>query len=160
MSLTRRDFLKVASTRGTLLVVAISWEQGPLGEGTQGATAFTPNQWLTIDETGAVTLILHKSEMGQGVATALPMILADELGADWRQVRVEHAVPGPLFPNMGTSGSGSVSGSWLPLRRAAAAARAMSRCAGSGTRPPTSVNSARSRRGGFSGTGSCAARAT
>jgi isoquinoline 1-oxidoreductase beta subunit len=125
VSLSRRDFLKVASTRGTLLVVAISWEEGPPGEGTQGATAFTPNQWLTIDTTGAVTLMAHKSEMGQGVSTALPMILADELGADWRQVRVDHAVPGPLFQNMGTSGSGSVSGSWLPLRRAAAAARAM-----------------------------------
>lgn len=86
---------------------------------------FSPNPWIRIDRHGAVTLRAHKSEMGQGVRTALPAIVAAELGADWARVTVRHAEPGPEFREMGTSGSGSVSGSWLPLRRAAAAARSM-----------------------------------
>ena len=63
--------------------------------------------------------------MGQGVRTALPMILADELGADWSRVKIVQAMPGPDFKRLGTGGSGSVQGSWKPLREAAAAAREM-----------------------------------
>jgi isoquinoline 1-oxidoreductase beta subunit len=85
--------------------------------------ALAPNPWVSIDDTGRVTIRAHKSEMGQGVRTALPAIVAAELGADWSRVTVLHAEPGPSFADMGTSGSGSVSGSWQQLRRAAATAR-------------------------------------
>src|SRR5207302_2142328 len=59
----------------------------------------------------------------QGVYTSLPMILAEELCADWKQVRVEQAPTNPKIYDLGTGGSGSVEGSWLPLRQAGAAAR-------------------------------------
>jgi isoquinoline 1-oxidoreductase subunit beta len=125
---SRRNFLKWASAQGAVLVIGLP----ALGRAAPDvATAavppppFAPNQWLMIDSAGVVTLVLDKSEMGQGVGTALPMILADELGADWERIRVRHAEPGPAFTDMGTAGSGSVSGSWLPLRRAGATARAM-----------------------------------
>jgi isoquinoline 1-oxidoreductase beta subunit len=72
-----------------------------------------------------VTLILGKSEMGQGIMTALPMILAEELCVDWKQVKVQQASTNPKIYDLGTGGSGSVAGSWLPLRRAGAAAREM-----------------------------------
>src|SRR2546430_13427783 len=72
-----------------------------------------------------VTLVLGKSEMGQGVYTSLPMILAEELCVDWKQVHVEQAPTNPKVYDLGTGGSGSVAGSWLPLRRAGAAAREM-----------------------------------
>src|SRR5256884_7531240 len=63
--------------------------------------------------------------MGQGVFTALPMILAEELSLDWKQVHVEQAPTNPKIYDLGTGGSGSVAGSWLPLRQAGAAAREM-----------------------------------
>lgn len=105
---------------------------------------FGPNQWFSIDQAGLVTIRAHKSEMGQGVRTALPAIVAAELGADWPAVIVAHAEPGPAFADMGTSGSSSVSDSWQELRKAAATARAMLVLAGAqrwGV-PPTECDTA------------------
>jgi isoquinoline 1-oxidoreductase beta subunit len=88
----------------------------------------TPNPfdaWVRIGSDGAVTLILAKSEMGQGVMTALPMILAEELEVDWAKVRIEQAPTDPKVYDLGTGGSSSVRTSWLPLRQAGAAAREM-----------------------------------
>ena len=82
-------------------------------------------QWIEIDEAGVVTLMLDKMEMGQGVSTALPMIMVEELGAEWGSVRVVQAKPGPAFTEMGTSGSGSVIDAWFNHRVAAAAIRTM-----------------------------------
>ena len=81
--------------------------------------------WVRITPDNRVTLILGKSEMGQGIMTALPMILAEELCVDWKSVKVEQAPTNPKIYDLGTGGSGSVAGSWLPLRRAGAAAREM-----------------------------------
>jgi isoquinoline 1-oxidoreductase beta subunit len=63
--------------------------------------------------------------MGQGVMTALPMILAEELSVDWKNVKIEQADTNPEVYDLGTGGSGSVAGSWKPLRQAGAAARVM-----------------------------------
>jgi isoquinoline 1-oxidoreductase beta subunit len=71
---------------------------------------------------GTVTLIVAKSEIGQGIYGSLPLLLADELGLDWKAVRMEHAPSDPRIYDSGTGGSGSVSDSWLPLRQAGAAA--------------------------------------
>ncbi len=81
--------------------------------------------WVKIDQTGAVTLLYSKSEMGQGVSTSLPMILAEELCVDWKDVHVEHAPVDRAFGPQGTGGSGSVAGTWMPLRTAGATARQM-----------------------------------
>ena len=124
MPITRRSFLQSGSLATAALLVGISRE-GTLYAITPAAASFEPNKWLRIDGDGRVTIVAHKSEMGQGVRTALPMIVAEELGADWSRVRVEHARPGADFPNMRTAGSGSVVASWAPLRTAAAAAREM-----------------------------------
>jgi CO/xanthine dehydrogenase Mo-binding subunit len=83
------------------------------------------NAWVHIAPDNHVTLILEKSEMGQGIMTALPMILAEELCVDWKSVRVEQAPTNPEVYNHGTGGSGSVASCWLPMRRAGAAAREM-----------------------------------
>jgi isoquinoline 1-oxidoreductase beta subunit len=85
----------------------------------------SPNAFVRIDPDGAVTVTLTKTEIGQGVRTALPMIVAEELGADWSSVRVLHASPGAAFPSVGTGGSWSVGGTWTPLRKAGAIAREM-----------------------------------
>jgi len=121
---TRREFLQWSSLTGAALVLGIS-SDGRLHAAETPAASFEPNQWLHIDAAGRVTIVAAKSEMGQGVRTSLPMIVAEELGAEWSRVTVQRAEPGASFPNMRTSGSGSVSGSWVPLRVAAAAAREM-----------------------------------
>ena len=120
MAPSRRDFLKQSA--GLALVVAI-----PAAACRRAAKGqpLAPNQWIEIAPDGTVTLMLDKSEMGQGVATALPMIMAEELGADWTRIRVVHAKPGPKFTEMGTSGSGSVIDAWFGHRIAAAAVRTM-----------------------------------
>ncbi len=123
MKTSRRTFLKTATLGGAALVVGFDGRR--LLGAEKAAAAFQPNGWIRIDGAGAVTLTLGKSEMGQGVRTALPMILADELGADWSRVRIVQAMPGPDFKRLGTGGSGSVQGSFKPLREAAAAAREM-----------------------------------
>lgn len=118
MTTSRRDFLK--QTSGLALVIAV-----PL-TGCRRAPAdppFTPNQWIEIGANDRITLVLDKCEMGQGVTTSLPLIMAEELGADLARIDVIPASPGPRFPDMSTSGSGSVSGAWRTHRLAAAAAR-------------------------------------
>src|SRR6187397_723433 len=124
MTVTRRTFVQWSSLTGAALLLGISRDDRVFA--LSGASVpFEPSKWLRIDADGRVTIVTHKVEMGQGVRTALPMIVAEELGADWTRVTVQLAEPGASFPDMRTSGSGSVSGSWRPLRVAAASAREM-----------------------------------
>lgn len=89
--------------------------------------AFSPSVYLAVQADGEVVIWLTRSEMGQGVSTALPMLIADELDAEWSRVRVEQAVAGDGFDygQMFTAASSSVSGNWIELRRAGATAREM-----------------------------------
>jgi isoquinoline 1-oxidoreductase beta subunit len=92
---------------------------------------FAPDAFIRIDHSGKTTLVMPQVEMGQGVYTALAMILADELDADFAQVALEHAPPSdklygnPLFGIQATGNSNSVRAFWQPLRVAGATARAM-----------------------------------
>ncbi|UJR87125.1 xanthine dehydrogenase family protein molybdopterin-binding subunit [Sandaracinus amylolyticus] len=86
---------------------------------------FAPSVFLAIAESGAVTIWLTKSEMGQGVATALPQIVAHELDADWSLVRVEQAIANRNYGNQTTVASASVASMFEELQRAGAAAREM-----------------------------------
>lgn len=130
VKLGRREFLRLGALVGGGLVLGIRLPGGV--ERTRNAAggsalAFKPNAFLQIDPSGTVTIWVARAEMGQGVRTALPMIVADELDADWGQVRVLQADAHPtLYGRMMTVGSSSVrGGAWLPLRRAGAAAREM-----------------------------------
>src|SRR6202035_2614201 len=108
----------------------------PPGEGraTQSRTStheFAPNAFIRIDRQGKITLIMPQVEMGQGVYTAVAMILAEELDAAFEQVVLEAAPPNdklygnPTFGLQVTGNSNSIRAFWLPLRKAAAAARAL-----------------------------------
>src|SRR6266853_467916 len=126
--LNRRDFLKTGAAGGTALVIGfhLSPAAFPSQSADQEEKASNPfDAWVRITPDNHVTLILGKSEMGQGIMTALPMILAEELCVAWKQVKVQQAPTNPAIYDHGTGGSGSVAGSWLPLRRAGAAAREM-----------------------------------
>src|ERR1700719_1637170 len=93
---TRRDFLKSAGTAGAIaLTIGFEWS-GPArrafaGTAASGTAAFTPNAFLRIGADNSVTVIAKHVEMGQGAYTGLATIVAEELDADWTQVRVESA---------------------------------------------------------------------
>ena len=125
---TRREFLRTGAAGGAALVVGFRVSARAFAGQAAEQEKKTPNPfdaWVRITPDNRVTLILGKSEMGQGIMTALPMILAEELCVDWKNVKVEQAPTNPKIYELGTGGSGSVAGSWLPLRRAGAAAREM-----------------------------------
>jgi isoquinoline 1-oxidoreductase beta subunit len=127
-AVNRRDFLKTGAAGGVALVVGFHLAPrafaGPAEE-QEKKPANPLDAWVRITPDNQVTLILGKSEMGQSVMTSLPMILAEELCVDWKQVKIEQAPTNPKIYDHGTGGSGSVAGSWLPLRQAGAAAREM-----------------------------------
>jgi len=114
---------------GLVLGVRLSWlPRAAAANANLGV--FAPNAWVRIASDGTVTVVLAKSEMGQGVLTSLPLIVAEELEADWPAVRIENAPVDPIYNDpidgeQATSGDTSTRGSFLPLRRAGAAAREM-----------------------------------
>src|SRR6516162_2206853 len=126
-TISRRGF--VAGTAG----LTFAFTLGGLGRSGEAIGATEPtkfNAWVSIAPDNAVTIICPSAEMGQGVYTALPMILAEELDADWSKVGYESAPVDPAYnhPVFGmqmTGGSTSVWSSFEQFRKAGAAARAM-----------------------------------
>ncbi len=120
----RRDFLQVTGTIGAGLVIGFRIPNR------RGVAPFAPNAWLRIGTDDSVLVIVDRSEMGQGVTTSLPMLLAEELEADWTKIRFEFAPAdkayiNQLFGMQGTGGSSSVRAAWKPLREAGARARSI-----------------------------------
>ena len=128
--LSRRTFVKIAVVAGTSLTLGVSYRViSPPGAPLTDAT-FAPNAFLRIDTDGSITVVVGRSEMGQGVATALPQLVAEELDVAWDQVSFEFAPAHPAYGKFGmqvTGGSTSVVQSWEPLREAGAKARWMLR---------------------------------
>src|SRR6059036_3556955 len=127
IQLTRRDFLQTASVVGAGLVIGFYLPPGR-GRVTAATGPFAPNAWLRIGTDDSVLVMVDRSEMGQGVATSLPMLLAEELEADWSKIKIEFApadkaYTNPMFGMQGTGGSTSVRAAFTPLRKAGAAAR-------------------------------------
>jgi isoquinoline 1-oxidoreductase subunit beta len=130
---SRRNVLKAGLAGGFVLafrlpVRAVNEPEQP-PDSTENR--FAPNAFIRIDRSGKTTLVMPQVEMGQGVYTAVAMILADELDADFSQVALLHAPPNdklygnPLFGIQVTGNSNSIRAFWKPLRLAGAAARAM-----------------------------------
>jgi isoquinoline 1-oxidoreductase beta subunit len=126
-AMNRRSFIKVSALAGGGLLVSTYWRFGPAAAvaAEPAATSFAPNVFVTISPSGAISLVAPNSEMGQGAKTALPMILAEELGVAWEQVTVVQGDLNPAYGRQMAVGSGSTPGNYLPLRQAGATARAM-----------------------------------
>jgi len=124
MSSTRRAFLKTSTLVATGLVIGLELPEGLAGK---VASAFEPNAYISITPDNIVRLWITRSEMGQGVRTTLTMMLAEELEANWSNIRLEQATPGGRFKGirLRTSGSGSTVGTYDALRKAGATAREM-----------------------------------
>src|ERR1700746_948113 len=117
--LSRREFVGAGIAAGAGLVIGFYLPHGNRSR-KQG---FSPNAYLRITPDNKVTIVVARSEMGQGVRTALPMILAEELEADWKQIEIEQAGASTLYGVQDTGGSASVRTTWDPMRKAGAAAR-------------------------------------
>src|SRR5471032_1698418 len=130
---SRRSLLASGLAGGLLLAFHLPLRafNGPVEPLNYVAREFAPNAFIRIDRSGRTTLVMPQVEMGQGVYTSIPMILAEELDADFSQVALEHAPPSdklygnPLFGIQATGNSNSVRAWWKPLRTAGASARAM-----------------------------------
>ena len=124
---TRRDFLKTTSVSMSGFLLGISFSCTNTSKKLTGnpAAVFSPNLFISINGNGDVTLIAHRSEMGTGIRTSLPLIMADELEADWSRVKVEQAVGDEKYGDQNTDGSFSVRMFFTPLRKAGATVRLM-----------------------------------
>jgi len=129
--MSRREFLKSGAILGGGLVLACHIPLGGRAACAAKGAPFAPNAFLRVGSNGSITIIVNKSEMGQGVYTSLPMLLAEELECDWRRVRVQASPVAPEYnhtqfgPIMVTGGSTSVRSEWERFSKAGAAAREM-----------------------------------
>jgi isoquinoline 1-oxidoreductase beta subunit len=139
---SRRDFLKASAALGGSFALGlildpvtrlhpfygkyVGMSSADAAEGVSSAAGtFSPNLFVSIDRSGTVTIVAHRSEMGQGIRTSVPMILADELEADWSRVKIEQAPGDKAYGNQYTDGSRSVRHNFDRMREFGATARTM-----------------------------------
>src|ERR1700693_607085 len=134
INLSRRRFLSVSAAVGGGLLIGFT--TGPSIGAADAAQSVagppvTPKAFVRIGSDGQVVLTMPYVEMGQGTYTSIPMLIAEELEVDLKQVRLEHAPPNeklygnPLLGVQATGNSNAIRGSWQPLRQAGATARTM-----------------------------------
>lgn len=129
VTISRRNFLKTSATAASGLVLGI-YLPGLTSEALAAGTIYTPNAWVHIADDNTITLISARSEMGQGVYTSMPMLIAEELHVGLHQVKVVIAPPNAVYVNalLGaqiTGGSTSVRDAWEKLRIGGAQVRTM-----------------------------------
>jgi len=123
LNVTRRDFIKVTAVAGGGFLLGFRLPSN--GEPASPAD-FAPNVFVKIAADNTIIITVHRSEMGQGVWTSVPMIVAEELEADWSKVTIEQADAHPTkYGSQSTGGSYSIRGNWEKLRNAGATAREM-----------------------------------
>ena len=127
-TIDRREFLTRAGLTLAIVATPSSLKVLAMGPAATASDVFSPGPWLQITPDNQVTILLCKSEMGQGIHTAIPMIVADELEADWSQVKTEMApveaeYADPVINQHGTFGSMSMRNLYEPLRKLGAAGR-------------------------------------
>ena len=128
-SASRREFLQSTAVVSGGLMLGVSLP-GLIDEAKAAGTVYTPNAWVHIADDNTITLLSARSEMGQGVYTSMPMLIAEELNVDVRKVKVAIAPPNKVYVNalLGaqiTGGSTSVRDGWEKLRVGGAQVREM-----------------------------------
>lgn len=123
--LTRRSFLGSLAVGSLVLGCQSTGTMGVKKASADDSDGFSPDLFLSIAPDGQVTIITHRSEMGTGIRTALPTVIADELGADWQRVTLEQAIGDARYGDQNTDGSRSVRQFYERMRVAGATARTM-----------------------------------
>jgi isoquinoline 1-oxidoreductase beta subunit len=125
-AMNRRGFLQGALVSGAFVLTArFVSESLWAAQGEGAAAAFEPSIWMSIAPDGMVTIVAHRSEMGCGSRTALPLVVADELDADWAKVKIEQAIGDPKYGDQDTDGSHSVRSNFDLMRQVGASGRVM-----------------------------------
>ncbi len=129
MTINRREFLKTSAAATSGLTLSM-YLPGVISDAQAAGTIYTPNAWVHIGDDNTITLISARSEMGQGVYTSMPMLIAEELHVDLKKVKVQIAPPNAVYVNalLGaqiTGGSTSVRDGWEKLRVGGAQVRSM-----------------------------------
>ncbi len=122
---SRRGFLETVFSAGALVLGAQILPDNALAEGTSGDAAWQPTVYLGIEPDGRVIITAHRSEMGTGIRTALPMVLADELDVDWKHVTIAQAIGDKKYGDQNTDGSTSIRSFYDAMRQSGATARLM-----------------------------------
>ncbi|MET1255063.1 xanthine dehydrogenase family protein molybdopterin-binding subunit [Aliikangiella maris] len=127
-NVSRRDFLKKLGISGGALVLGVQFSANlaaaAINQTAEGAV-FSPDVFVSIARDGQVTIICHRSEMGQGVRSTLPLLVADEMEADWERVTVDQALADKKYGSQNTDGSRSVRKNYQKLKEAGAIAKTM-----------------------------------
>ncbi len=125
-SVSRRGFLQATLASGVFVLSAHFVPEALwAADGEATAPPFDPTVWMSIASDGTVTIVAHRSEMGCGSRTALPLVVADELDADWKRVKIEQAIGDPKYGEQDTDGSHSVRSNFDLMRQVGATGRAM-----------------------------------
>lgn len=126
-NISRRHFLKITTLAGGGVLFGFELLANVAPEtAADAAPLFSPNAYLSIDPKGIVTLMAPNPEIGQGVKTSLPMLLAEELDVDWNKVVINQAAyDKDKYGNQSAGGSGAIKGRYEPIRKAGAVARMM-----------------------------------
>ena len=123
IAISRRDFLKASGLSAGGLIVGVSLPMSLLGSAS--GTEFQPNAFVYIAKNGDTTIWCGRCEMGQGISTALPAAVADELEADWARVSVLQGDANKKYGPQATGGSNSINQMLEPMRKAGAAGKEM-----------------------------------
>lgn len=128
-NVSRRSFLKKLGVSSSALVIGVQFptllNMPKAFAAEQEKGIFQPSVYLQIRQDNSIGIIVHRSEMGQGIRTSIPMIVADELEADWQQIEVIQGLGDKKYGSQNTDGSRSVRNFYQPLRQAGATARLM-----------------------------------
>lgn len=123
---SRRDFLKLTGlAAGGLILACNSSSQGDAEQGSDNQAGWDANLFVQLLADGTVYIVASRSEMGNGVRTSLPSVVADEMGADWSRVRIRQATGDAKYGDQNTDGSRSIRYLFEPMRKMGAAARTM-----------------------------------
>jgi isoquinoline 1-oxidoreductase beta subunit len=129
-NVSRREFFGAVFSAGAFVLVArvmseAAWAQDVASSTRAESATLHPSVYLGVEPDGTVFIVTHRSEMGTGIRTSLPMVAADELGADWSRVRIEQGLGDSKYGDQNTDGSRSIRDYYTAFRQAGASARSM-----------------------------------
>jgi isoquinoline 1-oxidoreductase beta subunit len=129
-NVSRREFFGAVFSAGAFVLVARVMSESASAQGAVSgpraeSATLHPSVYLGVEPDGTVFIVTHRSEMGTGIRTSLPMVAADELDADWSRVRIEQGLGDPKYGDQNTDGSRSIRDYYSAFRQAGASARSM-----------------------------------